>query len=122
LIWKSEHSDGNIGWAIVAEPGETDFRFVWIRPWHEISMMNTTVPSDEKNPGLCVGFKRTKLSKIERVPNLTGHYLIFRRCCPHYAVYEVWDGEGEVLLLPSAVASLKVMAIPPSEQGIGMEL
>jgi len=47
--------------------------------------MDATVPFDEQHPGACVGFKRTELGKIERIPNLTRHWPIAGHCSPLYA-------------------------------------
>jgi hypothetical protein len=48
-------------------------------------MMDATVSFDERHPGACVGFKRAKLGKIERVPNLTRHWLTVGHGFPPYA-------------------------------------
>jgi hypothetical protein len=85
FVRKREHCDGDVGWAIVAEAREARTYFVWISSRDEISMMDSTVPFDERHPGACVGFKRAKLSKIERVPNLTCHWLTVGHCFPPYA-------------------------------------
>jgi len=84
FIRKREHRDGDVGWTIVAEAREARSHFVWISPRDEISMMDATILFDERHPATCVGFKRVKLGKIERVPNLTRHGLIAGHCFSPY--------------------------------------
>ena len=95
FIRKREHRDGDVGWAIVAEAREARSHFVWINPWDEISVMNATVLFDERHPRTCVGFKSVKLGKIERVPNLTCHWLTARHCFSPYP-FKVWHRYRDV--------------------------
>ena len=85
FIGEREHRDGDVGWAVVAESREARSHFVWVSPRDEISMMGAAVPFDERYPGACVGFKGAKLGKIERVPNLTRHWLTVSHSFPPYA-------------------------------------
>lgn len=85
FVRKREHRDGDVGWTIVAYAREARTHFVWISPRYEVSMMDATVPFDELHPCACVGFKRAKLGKIERVPYLTCHWLTVGHCFPPYA-------------------------------------
>ena len=75
FVWKGEHRHGDIRRAIIAKSRETHPYSVWSRPGNEISVMNTAVTFDQRNPGACVGFKCAELVQIERVPNLTCHCL-----------------------------------------------
>jgi hypothetical protein len=91
--------------------------------------MDATVPFEELHPCACVGFKRAKLGKIERVPNLTRHWLTVCHCFPPYAFksgigngevgflerrVEPKNGSGSVTANPEGAAKL---AVNPAEEG-----
>jgi hypothetical protein len=82
FVWKSEHSDGDIPRAIIAKSRKTRPYSVWTRPGYEIPVMDTPVAFDQRNPGACIGLKRSELVRIERVANLTRYCLIILHCSP----------------------------------------
>jgi hypothetical protein len=45
-------------------------------------MMNTAIAFNEHSPCARIGFKRTKLVQVKRVPNLTCHWMSVRHCLP----------------------------------------